>query len=619
MIRLHFPGLPVTGKEYRMGSSCIIHDSAGRCIVIDGGEDRMLSQSLAYVRQHGITHATHILTHWHPDHDRGLRGYLEASGIVVDRIYCPPLEEVRKLDYDDYSRGSKILVLAKKLGKPVEHPRAGVWTEIRVGEIRAQIWRRAANTGDKKDFQVNNTSMQVYLPDLYTLITGDTIVIDQVIKVLPGKVVLFDVPHHGNACPGTPSKALKAQGAEICVSDDIEPRGTVGATGFTATGARRTREAGIITLTSTSDIDVTCAARKMSVSQSGKIWSYPIPYSEEVPEGWVYGSKGWWYQYKDGTWPTGWAKLRWSKGVNWFFFDASGWMQTGWIKDGGWWYYLDPATGAMQTGWLTYKGKRCYLEPTAGKNQGHAYMSQTAVIDGKTYVFDADCYAVEVTEAPKAEAGKTRLNVIDIASYQSGLDLSRMKGTGLDGVIIKATQGTSYVNPCCNRHYEQAKEAGLLRGLYHYADGSGAIAEAHYFVDHIKGYLGDAILCLDWEGNQNKAFGKMDVGYCRSFLDCVYHLTGIRPLIYMSKSVCRAHDWSSVAKDYGLWAAQYANMNQTGFQSEPWTDKRGWGAWESPAIYQYSSRGKLAGYDGNLDMDIAYMSAAGWRKYATKK
>ena len=614
MIKLYFPGLPVTGSEYRMGSSCIIHDSAGHCIVIDGGEDRMLSKSISYIRDHKISHVTAILTHWHPDHDRGLRGYLEASGVFVDKIFCPPVEEVKKLDYGDYLRGSKILNLAKSLGKHITYPTAGTWTEIKVGEIRAQIWRRAANTRDNPDYQVNNTSMQIYFPDLLTLITGDTIVIDKVIKALPGKVVLFDIPHHGNACPFTPSKALKDQGAEICISDDIEPNGTVGATGFTATGARRTREAGIVTLTATSDIDVTCAAKKMIVAQSGKTWTYPIPYSGEVKEGWVYGSKGWWYQYKDGTWPTGWAKLPWSKGKDWFYFDASGWMQTGWIKDNGWWYYLDPVTGAMQTGWLPYKGKKCYLEPVAGKNQGHAYMLQDAVIDGKTYHFDADCYATEIKQQKPPD--KKRLNVIDIASYQAALDLRKVKGNGLDVVIIKATQGTGYLNPCMQKHIEQAKEAGLLIGLYHYANGTGAVAEANYFVKKAKPYLGSCILALDWEGNQNKAFGKMDVSYCKTFLDHVFHLTGIRPLIYMSKSVCRAHDWSEVAKEYSLWGAQYASMAQTGWQANPWTDNKGWGAWEGPAIYQYSSRGQLAGYDGNLDMDLAYMSADGWKKYA---
>ena len=62
--------------------------------------------------------------------------------------------------------------------------------------------------------------------------------------------------------------------------------------------------------------------------------------------------------------------------------------------------------------------------------------------------------------------------------------------------------------------------------------------------------------------------------------------------------------------------AQYANDKQTGYQTKPWTDSAGYGAWKSPAIFQYSSHGKLSGYSGNLDMDIAYLDAAGWKAYA---
>lgn len=295
-----------------------------------------------------------------------------------------------------------------------------------------------------------------------------------------------------------------------------------------------------------------------------------------------------------------------------YYADGWGVIQTGWIQVESKWYCADD-TGAFRTGWYEDPelGMR-YLEP-------EMVVNETRTIDGKTYRFDGYGNVKEVTDKPATEpvgAETPRLNVIDIASYQSGLDLTKVK---VDGVIIKATQGTTYVNPCCNKHYAQAKQAGILRGLYHYASGVGAAAEADAFIRNIQGYIGDALLALDWEGAQNAAFGKNDVQYCKTFLDRVYAITGVRPLIYMSKSVCRAHDWSSVAKDYGLWVAQYASMDPTGFQANPWTDNKGYGAWKYPAIYQYSSRGRLDGYSGNLDLDLAYMTKTAWGKYAAAK
>lgn len=96
------------------------------------------------------------------------------------------------------------------------------------------------------------------------------------------------------------------------------------------------------------------------------------------------------------------------------------------------------------------------------------------------------------------------LNGIDIASYQAGINLSVVP---CDFVICKATQGTGYVNPDCDRAYQQAKASGKLLGVYHYANGGNAVAEADYFLSNIQGYIGEAILCLDWEWQDNALCG----------------------------------------------------------------------------------------------------------------
>lgn len=204
------------------------------------------------------------------------------------------------------------------------------------------------------------------------------------------------------------------------------------------------------------------------------------------------------------------------------------------------------------------------------------------------------------------------MNGIDVSGWQKGINLKEVPA---DFVIVKATQGTTYVNPDCDRAYQQAKEAGRLLGVYHYFSGGDPVAEAEFFVKNVKGYVGEAILVLDWEGEQNAKFSQGPT-VAKPFLDKVKELTGVRPLIYMSKSVCRAHDWSAVASEYALWVAQYADNNTTGYQSKPWTDNKGYGAWNSPVIFQYSSSGRLEGYSGNLDINIAYIDATVWKAYA---
>ena len=200
------------------------------------------------------------------------------------------------------------------------------------------------------------------------------------------------------------------------------------------------------------------------------------------------------------------------------------------------------------------------------------------------------------------------MNGIDISRWQSSIDLSKVL---CDFVIVKSTQGTSYVSPKFTKQIGQADGLGKLIGVYHYSGGGGAIPEAEHFLKTVEKYIGKAILCLDWEGEQNPNFGNPE--YAKAFLAYVRQNTGITPFIYMSKSVCRQYSWDS---SYPLWCAQYKNQQPTFYQEHPWTDSKGFGAWEECKILQYTSKGHLTGYYGNLDLDKAYMTPEEWKAYA---
>lgn len=196
------------------------------------------------------------------------------------------------------------------------------------------------------------------------------------------------------------------------------------------------------------------------------------------------------------------------------------------------------------------------------------------------------------------------LQGIDISNWQKGINLDVL---AIDFVICKATQGTSYVSPDCDRQMQQAMRRGLLVGVYHYVDGSGVDAEAQHFASSIKGYLGKAILAIDWESDDNAKWG--DLSYLSALIAKVKELTGVTPLLYSSQSM---YPWDVAdANDSGRWVAQYANMKPTGLQATPWNE----GAY-SCAIRQYASTGRLDGWGGDLDLDKAYMNAEQWQAYA---
>lgn len=75
---------------------------------------------------------------------------------------------------------------------------------------------------------------------------------------------------------------------------------------------------------------------------------------------------------------------------------------------------------------------------------------------------------------------------VDISSWQQGLDLSRVAKEGYPAVMVKATQGSDYVNPLYRGHRDQARTNGMLFAAYHYVDigdPAGQAANLHNVVD----------------------------------------------------------------------------------------------------------------------------------------
>ena len=94
--------------------------------------------------------------------------------------------------------------------------------------------------------------------------------------------------------------------------------------------------------------------------------------------GWVRDGGSWYYlDPATKTMATGWLFDRGS----WYYLGDSGDMHTGWVQVGGSWYYLN-SSGSMRTGWLNLDGAWYYLGPDG------AMFTGTHTINGRTYTFD---------------------------------------------------------------------------------------------------------------------------------------------------------------------------------------------------------------------------------------
>lgn len=209
------------------------------------------------------------------------------------------------------------------------------------------------------------------------------------------------------------------------------------------------------------------------------------------------------------------------------------------------------------------------------------------------------------------------LNIIDIASWQSSIDLGAVFDKNpLHGAMVKATQGMTYVNPRCDPWIQWLIQNDKLWGFYHYLDHTDPVAEAKRFVRDTINYFGHGIPAADYEGNIVNAYGTY---YLRRFVETVYQETGVKPFIYCNLGTIQrdANGFRTLAEDgYPLWLAQYKDMNtQIGFNPTPW--QRGtYAPFDHITMHQYSSMGKLNGYDGVLDFDLFYGTADDWKKFA---
>jgi hypothetical protein len=197
------------------------------------------------------------------------------------------------------------------------------------------------------------------------------------------------------------------------------------------------------------------------------------------------------------------------------------------------------------------------------------------------------------------------LKFVDVSSAQGDYIVG---SSGEDGVIVKATQGTGYVNPNCDFVAQQAISKGMPWGIYHYAGGGDAIAEADYFIQSVQGYLNGSNppnLILDWEEYQNSAY--QNGAWAETFLNRIYEKTGLQAGVY-GNSNDMAQMPASVHSTAWLWFAGY-----------PTSQDVGWNPCEFP--YSIGNFSHMTGWQFSstpLDKSLFYVTAEQWHVLGTQ-
>lgn len=186
---------------------------------------------------------------------------------------------------------------------------------------------------------------------------------------------------------------------------------------------------------------------------------------------------------------------------------------------------------------------------------------------------------------------------IDISRYQGQINWDRLRSNALiDGcplrfIIIKATEGSTKVDPNFADNFYQAREYGFIRGVYHFwSNKSSARAQAYFFLKKVHLENGDLPPVLDIEhkpADKSVEDFQTDVLAWLHIVEDKYH---VKPIIYTYHNFKEKYLSAPVFDDYPYWIAHY------------YVDKVEYrGKWK---FWQHTDTGVLPGIKGNVDLNI---------------
>ena len=185
---------------------------------------------------------------------------------------------------------------------------------------------------------------------------------------------------------------------------------------------------------------------------------------------------------------------------------------------------------------------------------------------------------------------------IDISHYQGEIDWEQLKNAMIEGcpvrfVIIKSTEGASRLDDHFRENFNQARDYGFIRGVYHFwSNKSSAREQAYYFLDKVHLTEGDLPPVLDIEhkpADKSVDDFQRDVLTWLHIVEDKYHA---KPIIYTYYKFKEKYLSAPVFDDYPYWIAHYY-VDKVQYQ----------GKWK---FWQHTDAGKLPGIKGYVDFNI---------------
>lgn len=195
-----------------------------------------------------------------------------------------------------------------------------------------------------------------------------------------------------------------------------------------------------------------------------------------------------------------------------------------------------------------------------------------------------------------------KIKGIDISTYQKNVDYAKVKADGVEFAILRIGytgygKGKKQAKDVeFETHYEGFKKVGVPLGGYFFARGTSAEEgrkEAEYVLSLIKGKSFEYPIFYDTEDThyQAKATKAQNTAAVKAFCETI-KAAGYKTGVYAGKYWLRDKLNDNELKQYDHWIAQYnTECTYTGEYT----------------MWQHTSKGKVNGISGNVDMNWCYV------------
>ena len=146
--------------------------------------------------------------------------------------------------------------------------------------------------------------------------------------------------------------------------------------------------------------------------------------------------------------------------------------------------------------------------------------------------------------------------VVDLSHHNGNVNFAKAAASGLIGVIQKATQGETFVDPTFKKNRKGTLDNGLLFGAYHFGTGASGVSQAVHFLETVEN-VKDTVLVLDFEDNH--AGTSMTLEEARAFVTHIKEQTGRFPGLYSGHTIKQALGTTvdPILSQCWFWLAQY--------------------------------------------------------------